>query len=123
MTERDDPPVGGLGEEAVRLLKALQDWTRDSSGGAAMPTGGLLTDLDEHIATDGKDCQYCPVCHLIAAVRTTSPEVKHHLSVAASSLLQAAAHVLTASPTGRGTDKDPVERIDLDGDVWEDEDQ
>lgn len=121
MTERDQ--VGALGEEAVKLLKALQDWTRESSGGTGSgASGGLLSDLNEHIATGGEDCRYCPVCQLIAAARATSPEVKNHLAVAASSLLQAAAGVLTTTTDGPRGGSDPVERIDLDGDNWEDED-
>ena len=122
MTDREQPPVGALGEEAVKLLQALQSWARETPGDAGQPAGGLLSDVNEHIATGGKDCQYCPVCQLIGAVRATSPEVKHHLGVAASSLLQAAAGVLAAPPSGRRSDSGPVERIDLDGDDWEDED-
>ena len=122
MSEREEPSVGTLGEEAVKLLQALQDWTRETTGDAGRRAPvGLLSELNDHIATGGKDCQYCPVCQVIAAVRATSPEVKHHLSVAASSLLQAAAGVL-ATPTSPRRDSGPVEHIDLDGDDWEDED-
>jgi len=121
MSERDEPRVGALGEEAAKLLQALQDWTHENSGDAGRKAPGeLLSDLNEHIATGGKDCRYCPVCQLIAAVRATSPEVKHHLGVAASSLLQAAAVVLATQPASSRSDSEPVERIDLDGD-WEDE--
>lgn len=123
MTERDEPQVGALGEEAARLLQALQEWTRGRSDHAgSSSTGGLLSDLNEHIATGGTDCRYCPLCQLIAAVRATSPEVKTHLSVAASSMLQAAAAVLMTRDDGPRDDSGPVERIDLDVDDWEDED-
>jgi hypothetical protein len=83
----------------------------------------LFSKVNEHIATDGRDCTYCPLCRLISAVRTTSPEVKQHLAVAGSSLLQAAAGLLAARVPGeadRGSQ--PVQHIDLDepGD-WEDD--
>jgi len=122
MTERDEPSVGALGDEAVKLLQALQDWARETAGTADSPgTGGLLSDLNEHIATGGKDCRYCPLCQLIGAVRATSPEVRHHLGVAASSLLQAAAGVLATPSSGQRNESGPVERIDLGGEDWEDD--
>ena len=121
MTEGGEPQVDSLGEEAVKLLQALQDWARETTDGANQSRGvGLLSNLHEHIATGGQDCQYCPVCQLIAAVRATSPEVKHHLGVAASSLLQAAASVLATPTPRRQRDTDSVERIDLDDD-WEED--
>lgn len=122
MTDRDEPEVGTLGEEAAKLLLALQEWTLGGSVDAASsPTGGLLSDLNEHIATGSADCRYCPLCQLIAAVRATSPEVKNHLSVAASSMLQAAAVVLMPKSHGHRNDSGSVERIDLDVDGWEED--
>ena len=133
MTGPDDrPPVGSVGEEAAKLFEALQEWARESGqehgdavGAAATSATGLLGNLNDHIATGGKDCTYCPVCQVISAVRATSPEVKQHLTVAASSLLQAAAGLMaTRVPErdGRAGD-DPVEHIDLsdDGDDWGDD--
>ncbi len=123
-------PVGSLGEEAVRLLAALQGWARESSGeyadAAAAAAGGLSAAarrVDEHVATGGEDCRYCPVCQVISAVRGTSPEVREHLTSAAGSLLKAAAGLLgTEVPdAGSGERRGGVERIDLDDDEWEDD--
>jgi hypothetical protein len=125
-------PVGSVGEEAAKLLAALQDWARESGSdyagaGAAAAAGAasVLKDVNEHIATGGADCRYCPICRAIAAVRATSPEVKAHLASAASSLMLAAAgamatHVADQARSRR--DEPPVEKIDLsdDGD-WEDD--
>jgi hypothetical protein len=64
----------------------------------------------------------------VHAVRQASPEVRAHLAVAASALLQAAAGVLaTAVPTegGAGARDSGVEHIDLDDDfdgAWPKED-
>ena len=116
-----DEPVGSVGEEAAKLFAALSGWARDqgtdyagSAAGAAAAMSETLHNVNEHIATGSEDCRYCPVCQVIHAVRTTSPEVKAHLAVAASSLMHAAAGVLA---TQVPTEKSPsVEKIDLDDD-------
>ena len=118
------PEVGSVGEEAVKLLGALGDWAKsqsneyaDTAAGAANGLTDAIKGIDEHLATGGEDCRYCPVCRVIAAVRQTSPEVRGHLTVAASSLLQAAAGVMAtqvpddAKPGGQ---RGGVEKIDLD---------
>jgi hypothetical protein len=126
--------VGSLGEEAVNLLQALQDWAGSSGGeyvdAAASAASGAASTwqrLNEHVATGGPECRYCPVCQVIAAVRQTSPEVRAHLTSAAASLLQAAAGLLATQvpEDARGRSSDGgVEKIDLDpGDdsVWEED--
>ena len=118
----EQPGVGSVGEEAGKLFEALQDWAKDSgalggAGGLAGGLGGLgeqWRTVNEHIATGGADCVYCPVCQVIHKVREASPEVRAHLAVAASSLLQAAAAVLEArAPTASGREQQ-VTKIDLD---------
>jgi len=118
---RGPDPVGSVAEEAVKLLGALQGWAQ-GTGDLGSATAGLLHELDEHLATGGADCRYCPVCQVISAVRETSPEVKEHLITGATSLLQAAAGVLQARGNASGADRrGPVEKIDLDDDTeWED---
>ena len=126
----ESQPVGSVAEEAARLLGALQGWAREgapeaSSGaaGAAASASAALHDLNEHIATGGEDCRYCPVCRVIAAVRQTSPEVKDHLTTAAVSLLHAATGILETRGETRQERRDPVEKIDLSDDAdteWED---
>ena len=116
-------PVGSVGEEAVKLLQALQGWAKDTSGeyaeaGAAAAAGAASTlgSINEHIATGGDDCRYCPVCQVISTVRQASPEVRAHLATAASSLAQAFAGML-ATPDPAAARRDaPVEKIDLDAD-------
>ncbi len=77
-----------------------------------------MHDINEHIATGSEDCRYCPVCQVIHAVRATSPEVKAHLAVAASSLMHAAAGLLaTQVPSDHAA---PVQKIDLDDNEWDD---
>lgn len=118
-------PVGSVGEEAAKLFTALSGWAKDQGVGSADSAVGavgamsdMFSNVNEHIATGGADCKYCPLCQVISAVRTTSPEVKAHLAVAASSLMHAAAGVLaTQVPTdGKAS---PVEKIDLDDETWD----
>jgi len=119
MSDEHDPgrpadAVGSVGEEAMKLFGALADLARQHAGDAA----AFAHDVGEHIATDAAECRYCPVCRVIHTVRQTSPEVKAHLMVAASSLLQAAAALVDAPPSageGGGAPRGPhVQRIDLD---------
>jgi hypothetical protein len=123
-----DEPVGTLGEEAAKLLQALQGWAKESGpeyAGMGAAAADKLTDINEHIATGGSDCQYCPLCQAISIVRRTSPEVKAHLADAASSLLQAAAGAMSthvSEPRKPRPAEAPVEKIDLSDDLdWKDD--
>ena len=120
----DGNRVGGVADEAVKLLQALQDWGRESgseyasaTASAAAGAAGMLHDVNEHVATGSAECRYCPVCQLISAFRGTSPEVKQHLAAAASSLVQAVSGVLAPHLPTQGNDRRPepsVQKIDLD---------
>ncbi len=126
-TAPNGEPIGNVGEEAAKLFAALSGWAKDqgtdyagTAAGAASAVSDAFHNVNEHIATDGQDCKYCPLCQVISAVRSTSPEVKAHLAIAASSLMHAAAGVLaTQVPTDSKTS--PVEKIDLDAGAWDDE--
>jgi hypothetical protein len=118
--------VGSVAEEAAKLLGALQDWAResghDSATAGAAGAAAMFHNLNEHVATGGEDCRYCPLCQAISLVRQTSPEVKQHLTSAAASLMQA---VVAAMPTqahgdAHGRTRDPVEKIDLSDEPWND---
>ncbi|MBS4752317.1 hypothetical protein KG112_05780 [Nocardioides sp. zg-ZUI104] len=102
-----DDQIGSVAEEATKLFSALADLARTQGGGVGGLAGDLAGDLagqaagmaqqvNEHLATGDAECRYCPVCRAVHAVRAASPEVKTHLVVAASSLLQAASGLLEA---------------------------
>jgi len=120
----DSEPVGSVGEEAAKLFATLSGWARDqgtdyagAAAGAASAFSGSMHAINEHVATDAEECRYCPLCQVVRALRGTSPEVKAHLGVAASSLMQAAAGLLaTQVPPEK---KGPVEKIDLDDVGWD----
>jgi len=123
-------PVGRVGEEALKLLEALQGWARqsgsdyaDATASAAAGAASTVHQVNEHLATGGADCTYCPLCRLISVVRGTSPEVKQHLTSAAASLMQAAAGALATPVPEPGTARrdSPVEKIDLTDGEWEED--
>ena len=136
-----DEPVGSVSEEALKLVGALSEWAREHgsdlgtglgaglgglAGHATAAARGFDEGLEDHLATGAPECTWCPVCRAVHAVRQTSPEVRAHLAVAASSLLQAAAGLLaTAVPEESRKRESGVEHIDLedetDGD-WPGED-
>lgn len=141
-----DDDLGTVAEEAARLFGALAgwagdqgtDWGRGVAGAAGAAAGsaaelashlheGLRDGLAENLATGAPECRWCPVCRTVHAVRELSPEVRAHLTSAASSLIAAAAGILaTAVPPDartRGTGTGRVERIDLDDEPWPEEDQ
>ena len=103
-----DEPVGSVADEAAKLFGALSDWARDAN---------------EHIDTGAEECTYCPICRTVHVVRLASPEVRTHLALAASNLMQAAAGILAAAsqddPRRTGSVRgDGVEHIDLDEGEW-----
>lgn len=127
----DHEPVGSVGEEAAKLLGALSDWARtqgtDYAGTAAGAAGAFThaaQGINEHIATESAECRYCPVCQVIHVLRQTSPEVRAHLSLAASSLMHAAGELLATRNGGPDSSASPVQKIDLDAEDgdWTDAD-
>ena len=136
MSEPGDPTgeehVGSVAEEALKLFGALSDWARDHGSELGQGLTGFVEhaaasarEVDEHLATGAPECTYCPICRAVHVVRQTSPEVRAHLAVAASSLLQAAAGLLaTAVPDDARARDGGVEHIDLDDTdgAWPEED-
>ena len=81
-------PVGSAAEEAAKLLAAVQDWARARFD-------------SEHLATGSSECQVCPVCQAVAALRQVKPETVEHLLDAAASLV-AAVKSAVVHPSGDG---------------------
>jgi hypothetical protein len=101
---------GTIGDEAARLLDAVQDWARRSFGESA------------HIATGAPECTWCPVCQLIAVLRGDRPEVSDKIADATASVVvalravvdAAAGHADAAGHVGHPGGAAPrVQRIDL----------
>ena len=107
MSGRGD--LGSAAEEAARLLQAAEEWVRTRAGGL---------DLDrlldpEHLATDSRECQVCPLCQAVRAARGVRPETVDHLLDAAASFL-AAMRASVAPPTDPQSGRGPgIQRIDV----------
>jgi len=94
--------VGSAAEEAAKLFAAVQDWAR--------------TRFDhEHLATGAAECQVCPVCQGIAALRQVKPETVEHLLDAAASVVAALKSALPHTPADEPRSQ-RVQHIDLSDD-------
>lgn len=119
--------VGSLAEEAEKLLGALSGWATQAGGGAAQGFGAAAEQaaeaargVSDHLATGAPECQWCPVCRIVHAVRDTDPEVRAHLAAAAASFVQALAGLMATrapDPSGPAGGGPAVEHIDV-GDEW-----
>ena len=138
--EEPGEDVGSVAEEAAKLFGALSDWAKDQGqdwaqdwaqgvSGIAEQAARTAHQVHEHLdenlrenlANGSPECRYCPVCRTIHVVRELSPEVRAHLTTAATSLMQAAAGVMAAQQGGTGARRQGVERIDLDdAEPWDD---
>jgi hypothetical protein len=67
-------------EEFGQLVGTLREWT------------------ETHLATDEPQCQLCPVCQVISALRESRPDLVEHLTVAAIALVAAAKSLLEGVP-------------------------
>ncbi|MFY0408861.1 hypothetical protein [Solicola sp. PLA-1-18] len=87
----DEPRVGSLGEETLKLIGAL-------AGDGGEPR--------EHT---GSSCRWCPVCQVVDVVREASPEVLDHLGDSLESLA-AAVRELTTHLAHRDRSNDDTRR-------------
>ena len=94
MTEQDRAP---LTEEAVRLLAAVQQWTRENLP-AGVPDGHT-----------GPECRWCPLCRLVAVLRGERPELTARVAEAGVALVAAVRGLLDAAavPDGAGRPSGP----------------
>ena len=90
-------PVGTLAEEAAKLLTAAQEWARSRFDG-------------DH----PNDCQFCPVCQAIGALRQVKPETVEHLVSAAASFASALRTSVVPSPHPAQPDSGRVQHISVD---------
>lgn len=96
-----DSGPGPVGEEAARLLEALQGW---------MATGAAAAGLGA-----SEECRLCPVCQLIRVLQTTRPEVAEHLGDAAVSLTAALRSAIeTAQQSWTSGPPRAAQKIDID---------
>jgi len=92
--------VGSAAEEAAKLFAAVQDWARQRFD-------------HEHLATGSAECQVCPVCQTVAALRQVKPETVEHLMDAAASLVAALKATVGVPPQPSGPPPSRVQHIDV----------
>lgn len=112
--ERDEadepnPARPALGEEAAKLLAGVQEWARRTF---PEPEGG-----------HSSECQWCPLCQLMALVRGDRPEVADRLAEAGNAMAAAVRALLESAdrpsprpgpqPTPDTGPRPRVQRIDL----------
>ncbi|MGH3357981.1 MAG: hypothetical protein ACRDO7_04205 [Nocardioidaceae bacterium] len=137
MNDSQHDPVGSLAEELSKLMGVVSGLSDTGSRARTDATeeDGSADDApghDHHIANGSASCQVCPVCQTIAFVRSTSPEVREHLTASAVALTTAARALVDAlaahqsqqrtGPTDddTGTRDGGVENIDLsEDDSWD----
>jgi hypothetical protein len=78
---RGDP--GPLGDEARLLVEAARDWAART-----------FPDVGAHLATGSAECQWCPLCRAVAALRT--PEMADRIAGAVTTAAGAVASLLDA---------------------------
>jgi hypothetical protein len=102
--------VGSVGEEAAKLLAALQDWAKEHVSDYSRTASEFGS---SYIADGSAACRICPLCQLIAFVRGVNPESLEQLGHAAGSMLDALADLVDAAHRSDARRGSPVERIDL----------
>lgn len=88
---------GTAGEEAIKLLGAVQDWLRREP-------------LSEHLATGAPECTWCPICQLVAVLRGERPDVNEKLVS-----LVAALRAMFDTAGAQSPEQPRVQHIDLGG--------
>ncbi len=97
--------VGSVAEEAAKLLEALTEWARGHTGALA----GLP------LATGSPECRLCPVCQMLATLRSARPEAFEHLLDATGSLAAALRSAIDAHERSWAAGRQAgVERIDVE---------
>lgn len=110
--------VGSLPEEAAKLFAVLQGWATDHSPPPSPDDGSESSSAHAGHAAASPECRYCAWCQLVRAAKTTSPEVREHLTSAAMSFALALKGLLeTPAERRRDAERDsPLEKIDLSED-------
>ncbi|MPZ62936.1 MAG: hypothetical protein GEU93_16925 [Propionibacteriales bacterium] len=110
MDDAEREPVGSLGDEAAKLIGALQGWAREHAADGIPQASGLAS---AYIADDSAACKVCPLCRLIAAGREINPQTIEQVGGAVASVLHSVADIIESAQDNAGRRHDPVEKIDL----------
>ena len=104
---------GPLGQEAVRLIDALQGWlgNRTNKGGTD-ETWARATAEPYGSTGESPECAVCPLCRSMRFLRTMKPETVEPLVGAAGALAAALQEMLRQAEAARATRPDPPPDVD-----------
>lgn len=92
--------------EALRLVSSMQDWAQGWAHGAGHETS------DPHAETE---CQWCPLCQLVAALRGQRPALTDRVAEAGTALVAALRLLVEAAAGHEGqphsTSRPPGPRV------------
>lgn len=80
--------AGPLGDEAMRLISAVQDWARRS--------------FPDSAAGHSPECQWCPLCQFVAVLRGDRPDVTERVAEAGTAVVSALRALVDAATSGAG---------------------
>ena len=94
---------GSVGDEAAKLLDAVQDWARSTFGEGA----------SARMSTGSPECEWCPLCQLVSVLRGDRPETTEKIVAAGTAMMTALRSLLDAPSAAPEDPKPRVQRIDL----------
>lgn len=123
MSESGPSGASPLAAQTARLLAVVTDlvdgWGAHPAASAAAGGGETPPAGESARASSPPECQWCPLCQLIALVRGDRPELAQPLADAATAAVAALRAVIDAAApanTGGADRSSPqVQRIDLGG--------
>ena len=90
-------PVGSVAEEAAKLFALLQQHKGGDEHAPSEPDPAPVPEPGHGGHRLGPECQWCPVCQLLALVRQARPETVDHLATAAAGVLGSVRALLDAA--------------------------
>lgn len=109
MSDQDDrkDPIGDIGEEAAKLLGAVQQRVMRGVAGAGMSAASRERDDVWSRATKERDGETSPLDRLVDIGRTAAPRVAGHLFQAGTALFAAVRDVVDAVEETRPVHREP----------------
>lgn len=103
MTTPHAHDFGSVGDEAGKLLDAVQDWARTTFGEGA----------SARMSTGSPECEWCPLCQLVAVLRGERPETTEKIVAVGTAVMSALRSLLDPPASPEEGPAARVQHIDL----------